>query len=130
VNIVDHIGLGFADYARAVRFFEQALAPLGIAVIMQVTKEQTGGYEGAGFGRDGKPSFWISSVGRTTPRVHIAFVADSRAAVNAFFEAALAAGGVDNGAPGVRAHYHPHYYGAFVLDPEGHNIEAICHKPA
>jgi catechol 2,3-dioxygenase-like lactoylglutathione lyase family enzyme len=97
---------------------------------MQVTKEETGGYEGAGFGRDGKPSFWISAGGRTTPRLHIAFVADDRAAVNAFFEAALAAGAADSGVPGVRAHYHPHYYAAFVLDPEGHNIEAVCHKPA
>jgi catechol 2,3-dioxygenase-like lactoylglutathione lyase family enzyme len=130
MNLIDHVGLQVVDYARALRFFENALAPLGIAIVMQVTKEETGGYEGAGFGRDGKPSFWISAGGRTTPRLHIAFVAEDRAAVNAFFEAALAAGAADNGVPGVRAHYHPHYYAAFVLDPEGHNIEAVCHKPA
>lgn len=130
MNIVDHLGLSFADYARAVSFYEKALAPLGISIVMQVTKEETGGFEGAGLGRNGKPSFWISGGGRTTPRLHIAFVADDRAAVNEFFEAGLAAGGADNGPPGVRAHYHPDYYGAFVLDPEGHNIEAVCHKPA
>jgi catechol 2,3-dioxygenase-like lactoylglutathione lyase family enzyme len=130
MNVIDHVGLRVVDYPRALRFFEDALAPLGIAVVMKVTKEETGGYEGAGFGRDGKPSFWISAGGRTAPGVHIAFVADDRAAVNAFFEAALAAGAADNGVPGVRAHYHPHYYAAFVLDPEGHNIEAVCHKPA
>jgi catechol 2,3-dioxygenase-like lactoylglutathione lyase family enzyme len=130
MNLIDHVGMQVVDYARALRFFENALAPLGITIVMQVTKEETGGYEGAGFGRDGKPSFWISAGGRTTPRLHIAFVADDRAAVNAFFEAALAAGAADNGVPGVRAHYHPHYYAAFVLDPEGHNIEAVCHKPA
>jgi catechol 2,3-dioxygenase-like lactoylglutathione lyase family enzyme len=130
MSIIDHVGLSFADYRRALRFYEAALAPLGISIVMQVTKEETGGYEGAGFGRNGKPAFWIGGGGRMSPRLHIAFVADDRAAVDAFFEAALAAGGVDNGEPGVRAHYHPHYYGAFVLDPEGHNIEAVCHKPA
>jgi catechol 2,3-dioxygenase-like lactoylglutathione lyase family enzyme len=130
MNIIDHLGLQVSDYARALRFYTQALAPLGISVIMRVTKEETGGYEGAGFGRDGKPSFWISSGERTAPRVHVAFVADGREAVDRFFEAGLAAGGVDNGAPGIRAHYHPDYYGAFVLDPDGHNIEAVCHAPA
>jgi catechol 2,3-dioxygenase-like lactoylglutathione lyase family enzyme len=130
MNAIDHLGVSFADYPRALGFYEKALAPLGISIVMQVTKEQTGSFEGAGFGRDGKPSFWISGGERTTPRLHVAFVADERAAVDAFFEAALAAGGADNGAPGVRAHYHPDYYGAFVLDPEGHNIEAVCHKPA
>jgi catechol 2,3-dioxygenase-like lactoylglutathione lyase family enzyme len=130
MNVIDHLGVSFADYPRALRFYEMALAPLGISIVMQVTKEQTGSFEGAGFGRNEKPTFWISGGERTTPRLHVAFVADNRGAVDAFFEAALAAGGADNGAPGVRAHYHPDYYGAFVLDPEGHNIEAVCHKPA
>ncbi len=130
MNAIDHLGLQVSDYARALRFFSRALAPLGITVIMRVGKEETGGYEGAGFGRDGKPSFWISAGERTVPRVHVAFAADTREAVDRFFEAALAAGGVDNGAPGIRAHYHPDYYGAFVLDLDGHNIEAVCHKPA
>jgi catechol 2,3-dioxygenase-like lactoylglutathione lyase family enzyme len=129
MNIVDHLGLQVSDYSRALRFYRQALSPLGISVVMQVTKEETGSYEGAGFGRDEKPSFWIGAGDRTAPGVHVAFVAENRAAVDRFFEAALAAGGVDNGAPGIRAHYHPNYYGAFVLDPEGHNIEAVCHAP-
>jgi catechol 2,3-dioxygenase-like lactoylglutathione lyase family enzyme len=127
--IIDHIGLEFSDFPRALRFYRQALAPLGISAVMHVTKEETGSYEGAGFGENGKPSFWIGGGQRTTPRVHVAFVAETRTAVDRFFEAALAAGGVDNGAPGIRAHYHPNYYGAFVLDPEGHNIEAVCHAP-
>lgn len=130
MNVIDHVGLSVVDYQRSLRFYEATLAPLSITIVMQVSKEESGGYEGAGFGRNGKPSLWISGGGRTSPRVHVAFVADDRAAVNAFFEAGLAAGGVDNGAPGVRAHYHPHYYGAFLLDPDGHNIEAVCHKPA
>jgi catechol 2,3-dioxygenase-like lactoylglutathione lyase family enzyme len=130
MNVIDHMGLGVSDFARALRFYEQALAPLGISTVMRVTKEESGGYEGAGLGRNGKPSFWISAGGRTTPPVHVAFVADDRGAVDAFYEAALAAGGKDNGAPGLRAHYHPSYYGAFVLDPDGNNIEAVCHRPA
>jgi len=129
MGIIDHIGLEFSDFPRALRFYRQALAPLGISVVMHVTKEETGNYEAAGLGTNGKPSFWIGGAQRTTPRVHIAFVAETHAAVDRFFEAALAAGGVDNGAPGIRAHYHPNYYGAFVLDPEGHNIEAVCHAP-
>lgn len=129
MSIIDHLGLQVSDFQRAVRFYRTALAPLGISVVMQVTKEESGRYEGAGFGRDGKPGFWINGGQRTAPSVHVAFVADNRAAVDRFFEAALAAGGVDNGGPGIRAHYHPNYYGAFVLDPEGHNIEAVCHKP-
>ncbi len=129
MNVIDHLGLQVSDYARALRFYSQALAPLGITVVMRVGKEETGGYEGAGLGRNGKPSFWISGGGLTAPRIHLAFVADNRPAVDRFFEAALAAGGVDNGAPGIRAHYHPDYYGAFVLDPDGHNIEAVCHAP-
>lgn len=129
MNIVDHIGLGVADLRRALRFYEPALAPLGISVVMRVTKEESGGYEGAGLGRDGKPSFWLSAEGRTSPPLHVAFVADDRDAVDAFYRAALAAGGADNGPPGIRAHYHPNYYGAFVRDPDGHNIEAVCHKP-
>jgi catechol 2,3-dioxygenase-like lactoylglutathione lyase family enzyme len=130
VNTIDHVGLGVGDYGRSLRFYEEALAPLGLSIVMRVTKEETGGYEGAGFGRDGKPSFWIGTGARTTPAVHVAFVADDRAAVDAFYAEALAAGGRDNGPPGIRAHYHPDYYGAFVLDPDGHNIEAVCHKPA
>ena len=127
MSVIDHLGLQVGDYQRALRFYRSALAPLGISIVMQVTKEQTGSYEGCGLGRDRKPSFWLQGGGKTVPHMHVAFVADSRAAVDAFYEAALAAGGRDNGPPGVRAHYHPGYYGAFVLDPDGHNIEAVYH---
>lgn len=129
MNIIDHLGLFVSDYPGALRFYEQALAPLGISIVMRVTAEDSGGYEGAGFGRGGKPSFWLSAGGNTAPRIHVAFVAENRMAVDAFYEAAMAAGGTDNGRPGLRVEYHPNYYGAFVLDPDGHNIEAVCHRP-
>jgi catechol 2,3-dioxygenase-like lactoylglutathione lyase family enzyme len=128
MNIIDHVGLEVSDYARALEFYGQALAPLGISVVMRLDPKHTGGYEGAGLGRKDKPSFWLAPGGKMSPRLHIAFVADTRSAVDAFHKAALAAGGTDNGAPGVRAHYHPDYYGAFVLDPDGHNVEAVCHR--
>jgi catechol 2,3-dioxygenase-like lactoylglutathione lyase family enzyme len=123
--ILDHVGLGYADYDKAKTFFAEALAPLGIGIVMEVGD---GADRACGFGR-GKPDFWIAAGERTTPHIHVAFIAESRAAVRAFYEAALKAGGTDNGPPGIRAHYHPDYYGAFVLDPEGQNIEAVCHKP-
>src|SRR6202030_776540 len=97
--------------------------------IMEVTDTESGS-PAVGFGRDGKPDFWIGGEGGLTGQVHVAIAAKDRTAVDAFYHAALAAGGKDNGAPGLRAHYHPNYYGAFVLDPEGHNIEAVCSKPA
>ena len=84
----------------------------------------------AGFGANGKPDFWIGGEGGLNKPLHVAIVAKDRATVDAFYKAAMAAGGRDNGAPGIRAHYHPNYYGAFVLDPDGHNIEAVCHTPA
>ena len=129
MNILDHMGLSVADLDRALAFYEKALAPLQISLVMRVTAEQAGGHAAAGLGRSGKPSFWLSAEGKTHPHTHIAFVADNRAAVDAFYRAALAAGGSDNGAPGPRPIYHPNYYGAFVLDPDGHNIEAVCHAP-
>jgi len=125
--MLDHVGFGVSDYARSKSFYQQALAPLGITVVMEVTPQQTGGHAAAGFGKQGKPFFWIGG-GDVAARVHVAFAADSRAEVDAFHRAALAAGGRDNGAPGLRPHYHPNYYGAFVLDPDGHNIEAVCHR--
>lgn len=128
--IIDHFGFGVSDYGRAKAFYAQALAPLGITLVMEVGPEQTGGKVCAcGFGKNGKPEFWISSNGTTTPIMHVAFVADSRAEVRAFYESALRAGGRDNGAPGPRPQYHPSYYGAFVLDLDGHNVEAVCHGP-
>ena len=128
--MLDHIGLAVIDFARSKAFYCAALAPLGIGVMKEITPEQTGGSSHCGFGEAGKPYFWVSDgAAERTGRVHIAFAARTRADVDAFHRAALAAGGHDNGAPGLRPHYHANYYGAFVLDPDGHNIEAVCHAP-
>ncbi|TBR39821.1 MULTISPECIES: VOC family protein [Dyella] len=128
--MLDHIGIGVTDYERSKSFYTRALAPLGAGLVMEVSAEETGNQAHAGFGHEGKPSFWISGADAGVGRAHCAFVAPDRAAVDAFYAAALAAGGRDNGPPGIRAHYHPNYYGAFVTDPDGHNIEAVCHMPA
>lgn len=128
--IIDHFGFGVSDYRRAKAFYAQALAPLGITLVMELEPEQTEGKVWAcGFGKGGKPEFWIGSDGKTWPSLHVAFTADTRAEVRAFHEAALAAGGRDNGAPGLRPRYHPDYYGAFILDLDGHNVEVVCHRP-
>jgi catechol 2,3-dioxygenase-like lactoylglutathione lyase family enzyme len=119
--MIDHIGIQVTDLEASVAFYAKALAPLGYVVVMRF--EQV-----AGFGVAGKPDFWIG-VGKPTDKLHVAFRAKGRADVRAFYDAAMAAGGTDNGAPGVRAAYHPSYYGAFVRDPDGHNIEAVCHEP-
>jgi catechol 2,3-dioxygenase-like lactoylglutathione lyase family enzyme len=118
-----------ADLAREEAFYTKALSSLSIGLVMEVTAEQTGGDAHAGFGSDGKPFFWVGSGLRPSGPVHIAFTAPSRAAVDAFYRAAIAAGGKDNGPPGLRPHYHASYYGAFVLDPDGNNVEAVCHRP-
>jgi catechol 2,3-dioxygenase-like lactoylglutathione lyase family enzyme len=129
--ILDHMGFGVGDYEGAKAFYAAALQPLGIVAVMEVGPTQGNNPRPAiGFGRGGKPEFWIGDDGKTTPPVHVCFVAESRAEVDAFYTAALAAGGRDNGPPGIRAHYHPNYYAAFILDPDGHNIEAVCHTPA
>src|SRR5574341_1191555 len=129
--MIDHVGFPVSDYARSKAFYQRALAPLGYALIMEVAADHTeSGSPAAGFGKDGKPDFWIGGEGGLNGILHVAITAADRAAVDAFHRAALAAGGKDNGAPGVRAHYHPDYYGAFVLDPDGHNVEAVCHAPA
>jgi catechol 2,3-dioxygenase-like lactoylglutathione lyase family enzyme len=127
--MIDHVGFPVSDYARSKAFYSQALAPLGYALIMEVGETESGS-PAVGFGRGSKPDFWIGGEGGLTGVLHIAIVADDRRTVDAFYRAALAAGGRDNGAPGLRPHYHPNYYGAFVLDPDGHNIEAVCHAPA
>jgi catechol 2,3-dioxygenase-like lactoylglutathione lyase family enzyme len=126
--MIDHIGFPVSDYSRARDFYLKALAPLGYTLIMEVQQNEHDA-PAAGFGRDGKPDFWIGGEGGLAKAVHIAIAADDRATVDAFYAAAMAAGAKDNGPPGVRAHYHPNYYGAFVLDPDGHNIEAVCRKP-
>ena len=127
--MLDHIGIAVHSQPQSRQFYQAALAPLGITVVMEVGKERTGlPYDYTGFGANGKPFFWISE-GTVDRPVHLAFAAETRAQVDAFHAAALKAGARDNGAPGVRAHYHPHYYGAFVIDPNGINLEAVCHKP-
>jgi catechol 2,3-dioxygenase-like lactoylglutathione lyase family enzyme len=119
--MLDHIGLLVSDFTRSKGFFERALAPLGYQLLMEFNGA-------AGFGAAGKPDFWIAQ-GQTPQPIHVAFAASGRGVVDIFFKAAISAGGRDNGAPGLRTQYHPSYYGAFVLDPDGNNIEAVCHNP-
>ncbi len=128
--MLDHIGFGVSDFARSKEFYERALAPLGYRIIMEVTPQENGGEAYAGFGDERKPYFWIGTGNALAGRLHVAFIAKDRAAVDAFHRAAIAAGGKNNGSPGLRPRYHPDYYGAFVLDPDGHNVEAVCHRPA
>ena len=118
----DHIGFGVSNLASSKAFFLKALQPLGVSVAME-------GPDGVGLGRGGEPSLWLSETNEEPAHLHIAIAAVTREQVDAFYQAALAAGGKDNGPPGIRPHYHPSYYGAFVLGPDGHNIEAVCHKP-
>jgi catechol 2,3-dioxygenase-like lactoylglutathione lyase family enzyme len=127
--MLDHVGFPVEDYARSKAFYAKALAPLGYALVMEVQQDQNDS-PAAGFGTNGKPDFWIGGEGKLSRAVHIAILAEDHAAVDAFYRAALAAGGRDNGAPGLRPHYHSNYYSAFVLDPDGHNVEAVCHAPA
>ena len=129
--MIDHIGFAVSGYEKSKAFYTQALAPLGYVLIMEVAAEgNPSGAPAAGFGEGGKPDFWIGGEGKLEKPLHVAIVAKDRASVDAFHRAALAAGGKDNGEPGLRPHYHPNYYAAFVFDPDGHNIEAVCHKPA
>src|SRR6478736_1562432 len=122
--MLDHVGFGVTDYARSKAFYEKALAPLGITLVLEPMGAA------AGFGEGRKPFFWIEAERAAVTGLHVAFATEDRASVDAFHAAAVAAGGTDNGVPGVRAIYHPDYYGAYVLDPDGNNIEAVCHKPA
>ncbi|HLL22717.1 MAG TPA: VOC family protein [Kofleriaceae bacterium] len=120
--MIDHIGISVSDLAKSIEFYKQALAPLGYELVMTFHGQV------AGFGVAGKPDFWIS-VGQPKDQNHVAFATKSRGLVREFYSAAIAAGGTDNGGPGLREMYHPDYYGAFVRDPDGHNIEACCHEP-
>jgi catechol 2,3-dioxygenase-like lactoylglutathione lyase family enzyme len=126
--VIDHTGLKVSDPANSRRFYEQALAPLGYRMLMEVPKEFTGGLAVMGYGVPPKPDFWLAEGPANEPRLHVAFRASSKQQVDEFYAAALAAGGKDNGPPGPRPHYHERYYGAFVLDPDGHNIEAVFHE--
>jgi catechol 2,3-dioxygenase-like lactoylglutathione lyase family enzyme len=127
--VIDHVGFAVTDFARSVAFYQAALAPLSITLLRSVSPEETGNGAHAGFGADRQPFFWLSDHGVTATGVHVAFRAASREHVDRFYAAALEAGGRDNGAPGLRPHYHANYYGAFVLDPDGNNLEAVCHQP-
>ena len=124
--MLDHVGIEVADFDRSKVFYEAALEPLGIRLLMEFDG-------GAGFGKETehgpKPFFWVYERGRpAVSGAHVAFGVRNAEGVDAFHAAALAAGGTDNGAPGLRPQYHPGYYGAFVLDPDGNNIEAVCHR--
>jgi catechol 2,3-dioxygenase-like lactoylglutathione lyase family enzyme len=119
--VIDHVSLNVGDFEASKRFYVEALAPLGYELVTEF------GGRAAGFGRDGKPSFFIEDRGEPHTAVHVAFASPDRATVDRFHTAGLAAGGTDNGAPGLRW-YHEHYYGAFVLDPDGNNVEAVCHR--
>lgn len=125
--VIDHLGFGVRDYPRAKAFYEAALRPLGMTLLMEVASNSAG-QPACGFGREGRPEFWIAGDHPATG-LHIALVADDRETVEAFHAAALAAGGKDNGAPGLRLPYGPNYYAAFVWDLDGNNIEAVCHEP-
>ncbi|WP_269630703.1 VOC family protein [Pelomonas sp. BJYL3] len=127
--MIDHTGVVVSDFERSKAFYRQALAPIGYQLLLEFPAAVTGHTDVAGFGEPPKPDFWISRGTPNQPPIHIAFRVGTRAEVDAFHRAALAAGGQDNGAPGLRPHYHPDYYGAFVHDPDGHNIEAVCHLP-
>lgn len=136
--MIDHLSLPVSDYARSRAFYDKVLGTLGYKVAMEITDSPA--YIGAGYGDPGsghaEPAFWIGAGRRPGPRPispdgqHLAFRAPDRASVDAFHREALLAGGSDNGAPGLRPQYHPNYYAAFVLDPDGHRLEAVCHAPA
>ena len=118
----DHVKIGVSDYAASKAFFLQALEPIGIAVVLE-------GPLGLELSSDGKSSLCIFQTDEKPAPLHLAFAAENRRQVEAFYRAALAAGGKDNGAPGLRPHYHANYYAAFVIGPDGHNIEVVCHAP-
>ena len=120
--MIDHVGFAVRDYGRSKAFYEKVLAPLGLRLLVEPSGAA------AGFGADEKPTFWIEAQGRpVTGRLHIAIGVDRRDQVDEFHAVALEAGAKDNGRPRVRAMYHPDYYSAYVLDPDGNNIEAVCH---
>jgi len=129
--VIDHLGIAVHDHAASKRFYTAALAPLNIGVMMEVPKSVSGGpSDYTGFGSNNKPYFWIGEGRGPSQAMHLCFVAETRAQVDAFYAAAIKGGAKDNGKPGIREHYHPNYYGAFVIDLNGVNLEAVCHKPA
>ena len=131
--MIDHLTIVVADFERSKAFYLAALKPLGYETVMELTREQIPSLpvdKTIGIGVGGKPDLWLRPTSDGVVPTHIALRTNDRAVVDAFHAAALAAGAQDNGGPGVRPHYHPHYYGAFVLDPDGYNLEVVCHDPA
>ena len=124
--MLDHVTFGVSDFARSTAFYDAAFAPLGMKRLFDVPPEHSGGVSCTGYG-DTRPFFWIAEQDATYGKLHLALATETRDAVDAFHIAALAAGGRDNGPPGLRPYHHPNYDGAFVLDPDGHNIEAVRH---
>lgn len=127
--MIDHVGLTVSNIERSKEFYKLALAPIGFQLLAEVPASISKTKDFAGFGEPPKPEFWIESGIANSGPVHVAFRASSHAHVDSFYNAALSAGGRDNGPPGIRAHYHPNYYAAFILDLDGHNIEVVCHEP-
>ena len=126
--MIDHLGITVRNFERSKEFYKLALAPISYKCLMEFASSNTGVNDVAGFGEPGKPDFWLSTGPSQNPPVHVAFRVKARSEVDAFYKAAIAAGAKDNGAPGLRPHYHENYYGAFVLDFDGHNVEAVCHE--
>lgn len=126
--MIDHTGISVSNFEAARTFYDAALAPLEASFLVQIPPEYTDGVKVGGYGQS-SACFWLNEGAAQTPPLHFAFAARTRAQVDAFYQAAMAAGGIDNGAPGLRPHYHATYYGAFVRDPDGNNIEAVCHAP-
>ena len=131
MSIIDHVEFSVRNAEASRNFYEKALAPLGFTRIISVGPDRTlSGGTRHGFGKDGYPSIWIHDNETPGTGTHIAFAAQDRDLVDAFFQAALNAGGIDNGPPGIRMHYHANYYAAYVLDPDGINVEVVCQHPS
>ena len=128
--MIDHTGIIASDFETSKAFYTKALTATGYGLLLEFPASVTGHTDVAGFGEPPKPDFWVSKDTPNNPPIHVAFRVGSRALVDAFYKAGIEAGGRDNGKPGLRPHYHSNYYGAFILDPDGHNIEAVCHEPS
>jgi catechol 2,3-dioxygenase-like lactoylglutathione lyase family enzyme len=126
--MIDHTGVLVSDFEKSKKFYSEAMEPIGYKLLLEFPASVTGSTNVAGFGEPPKPDFWLAEGKPNDPRIHVAFRVSRRSLVDAFHHAAIAAGGKDHGAPGPRPQYHANYYGAFVLDPDGHNIEVVCHE--
>jgi catechol 2,3-dioxygenase-like lactoylglutathione lyase family enzyme len=126
--MIDHTGVLVSDFEKSKKFYTETLKPIGYRLLLEFPASVTGSTNVAGFGEPPKPDFWIAEAKPNDPRVHVAFRVGKRSLVDIFHQAGLAAEGTDNGAPGLRPQYHANYYGVFVLDPDGHNIEVVCHE--